>query len=902
MQRSTYSIETHSYYQTGKTTLSDSLLASNGIISSKLSGKVRFLDSREDEQERGITMKSSGISLFFRLVRQITSTESSTPQSPAAGTTQITQDYLINLIDSPGHVDFASEVSTASRLSDGALVLIDAVEGVCTQTIAVLRQAWEEGLRPVLVLNKMDRLITELVLCPSEAYTHLLRILEQVNALMGTLFSEKRMEEDARKYDEEQRRRKANNSQGKDEDEEEDQPWLLEEQDDTELYFSPDRGNVVFASAIDGWAFRTSTFAALYAQKLGVKESILRRTLWGEYYLDPKSRKVYGPAKGKERGLKVMFVHFILENLWSVYNAVTDGDKEKTDKIVKALQLKVNPRDLKSKDSKLVLSAIMSQWLPLSTTILLSVVDHIPSPVEAQRTKLEALFEHVDPELKDAVLSCKSGPGTPVVAYVSKMFSVDKSSMPGRRRIQLTAEQMSERRALMLAAQAKDTGDVMSVPSAGVKLGESSRPEEDDAETLIGFARIYSGTLKADKEIYVLSPKYNPAFPDLYSTKTTVKRLFLMMGRDLEDLDEVPAGNVFAISGLEGSLLKSGTVSSSLKCPNLGGKNGDDFAPIVRVALEASDPSQTPQLLEGLKLLNQADPCVQVILQETGEHVINCAGELHLERCVKDLKERFAKIAIQVSPPIVPFRETLSQEPALGRAPAALGSGDEEQALPTGTVIASTPNGLCEFRLRAVPLPPQVRSFLMSYDIKSAIENRSVEELNVFLEKLQETWDESVKDGEVPDPSFFDNWKSRLWALGPKHIGANLLLNSSTIKPKGWIPEQLQGTVADIPSLSLDETSAKEQALENSVQMGFQLATLSGPLCGEPMAGIAFILETFTLNLDEASMDRKPSFTIPVLPPLINKLQRGNGFLFLVKSFQVFVMPVVKHFWDGQVG
>jgi ribosome assembly protein 1 len=415
----------------------------------------------------------------------------------------------------------------------------------------------------------------------------------------------------------------------------------------------------------------------------------------------------------------------------------------------------------------------------------------------------------------------------------------------------------------MLAAQAKDTGDAMAMPSVpmnGIKIGESPRPEEDDA--LIGFARIYSGTLKADQEIYVLSPKYNPSSPELYSTKTTVKRLFLMMGRDLEDLDEVPAGNVFAISGLECSLLKSGTLSSSLACPNLGGKNGDDFAPIVRVALEASDPSQTPQLLEGLKLLNQADPCVQVILQETGEHVINCAGELHLERCVKDLKERFAKIAIQVSPPIVPFRETLSQEPALGRATAVLVSedgqkGDEEPILPTGTVIAKTPNGLCEFRLRAVPLPPLVRSFLMSYDIKSAIENQSVEELNIFLEKLQETWDESIKDGEVPDPSFFENWKSRLWALGPKHIGANLLLNSSTIKPKGWIPEHLLGTAPDLSALSLEETSAKEQALENSVQIGFQLATLSGPLCGEPMAGISFILESFNLNVDDALMDRK---------------------------------------------
>ncbi|KFM68650.1 Elongation factor Tu GTP-binding domain-containing protein 1, partial [Stegodyphus mimosarum] len=99
------------------------------------------------------------------------------------------QNYLVNLIDSPGHVDFAGEISTAVRLCDGALILVDVVEGVYPQTKVALQQAWKEHIRPLLVLNKIDRLILEWKLTPIDAYAHLVQILEQVNAVMGELFT-----------------------------------------------------------------------------------------------------------------------------------------------------------------------------------------------------------------------------------------------------------------------------------------------------------------------------------------------------------------------------------------------------------------------------------------------------------------------------------------------------------------------------------------------------------------------------------------------------------------------------------------------------------------------------------------------------------------------------------------
>ena len=173
----------------GKTTLSDSLLCSNGLFSAKLAGRLRYLDSTEEEQKRGITMHSSAISLLYKLTTPTATTAAAAivPQveeaaPDAAITGPDSSEYLINLVDSPGHIDFSSDVSTATRsggvcvqspsnpiliitnqhplyprLCDGALIVVDVLEGVCTQTHAVLYKALKERIRPCLVLNKASR-------------------------------------------------------------------------------------------------------------------------------------------------------------------------------------------------------------------------------------------------------------------------------------------------------------------------------------------------------------------------------------------------------------------------------------------------------------------------------------------------------------------------------------------------------------------------------------------------------------------------------------------------------------------------------------------------------------------------------------------------------------------------
>lgn len=147
----------------GKTTFSDSLLAGAGMISEELAGKQLALDFHADEQERGITIDAANVSMVHTLDGQ---------------------DYLINLIDTPGHVDFGGEVTRAMRAIDGAIVLCCAVEGIMPQTETVLRQALRELVKPVLFINKVDRLIKEVKLTPDQMAQRFIKIIDEVNALI----------------------------------------------------------------------------------------------------------------------------------------------------------------------------------------------------------------------------------------------------------------------------------------------------------------------------------------------------------------------------------------------------------------------------------------------------------------------------------------------------------------------------------------------------------------------------------------------------------------------------------------------------------------------------------------------------------------------------------------------
>lgn len=218
----------------GKSTLTDSLVQRAGIISAKNAGSARFTDTRADEQERGVTIKSTAISLFGELPEM-------SDLEDIPGPVKTTKNsFLVNLIDSPGHVDFSSEVTAALRVTDGALVVVDTIEGVCVQTETVLRQALGERIKPVVIINKVDRALLELQLSKEDLFQNFARVIESVNVVISTYFDK---------------------SLG-----------------DVQVY--PEKGTVAFGSGLHGWAFTIRQFANRYAKKFGVDKTKMMDRLW----------------------------------------------------------------------------------------------------------------------------------------------------------------------------------------------------------------------------------------------------------------------------------------------------------------------------------------------------------------------------------------------------------------------------------------------------------------------------------------------------------------------------------------------------------------------------------------------------------------------------------------------
>lgn len=494
-----------------------------------------------------------------------------------------------------------------------------------------------------------------------------------------------------------------------------------------------------------------------------------------------------------------------------------------TEKITKSLNITLPIHVTRSRDPRAILTTLFAAWLPLSTALLVSVIESLPSPPVAQAGRLPGLIDaspgasHIDPTVRDAMVNFKSTKNDPVVAYISKMVSIPESELPANKKRNggmLTPEEAREmgrrKREEIARARALENGTSEStVEGISNALGDASlddstleQEKKEDPEHLIGFARIYSGNLSVGDSVYVLSPKFTPehAHNAPEPQKVTITALYLLMGRGLESLTTVPAGVVFGIGGLEGHILKSGTICSQLEGGiNLAGVNMGS-APIVRVALEPVNPADLEKMVRGLRLLVQSDPCAEYEQFETGEHVLLTAGELHLERCLTDLKERFAKCDIQAGEAIVPYRETIVRADEM-KPPV-------NKELGRGTVIGVTTSKQVTVRLRVRPLPTEVTEFLErnSGAIRRLYSDRRAEEerrkqkiiddndnaaqeveaddalisetntlsLDEFKKQLQDIFNSIKGEREI-----WSNVIEKITAFGPRRTGPNLLIDAT---------------------------------------------------------------------------------------------------------------------------
>eukprot|EP01097_Dermamoeba_algensis_P001727 TRINITY_DN1649_c0_g1_i1.p1 TRINITY_DN1649_c0_g1~~TRINITY_DN1649_c0_g1_i1.p1 ORF type:complete len:848 (-),score=228.32 TRINITY_DN1649_c0_g1_i1:31-2574(-) len=669
----------------GKTTLTDSLIAGCGLIPMDQAGQACHTDSMKLEKEKGITIKSTGISLYFDLSEsQFAHTQASQSQDPR---------YIINLVDSPGHVDFSSEVTAALRVTDGALVVVDCVEGVCVQTETVLRQALTEKIKPTLCINKLDRAFMELQLEAEEMYQSFQRIIESVNSSVSTFVDEAVM---------------------------------------GDLVLSPEKGNVAFCAGKQAWAFTLNTFARLYAKRFGYTEKKMLSCLWGDNYWDDEAKEWSTSSVSKISGKKLQrgFCKFVLEPIKKVFELASNNRKQEVFQLLQKVDVQLRKED-QEKEGKDLIKSCMQNWLPAHVALVEMIINHLPSPVVAQRYRVADLYEGPqDDKAAESIRNCD--PSGPLMIFVSKLVQDSKSNK------------------------------------------------------FVAFGRVFSGTARSGMKVRVLNTNYIPGSKDNIALKT-LQRTLVMMGKNVESMEDVPCGNTIGLVGVDDAILKTATITSDDDQLFPLKQMKYSVSPVVRCAVEPVHPGDLLKLLDGLKKLARSDSLVQCHFEETGEHVIAAAGELHMEVCLAQLKE-LCNVEFTTSDPVVTFKETVT-------------------AVSSINCLSKSPNKHNRLYFSAQPL---------GEDLTLAIEDGKISALQDPKSRMKSL-------------SFDFNWNpdegKKIWCFGPNNSGANIVVDMS--KGQQMIHE-----------------------IKDSVSAAFQWVTDSGVLCEESLRGCRFNIIDAHLHAD----------------------------------------------------
>jgi elongation factor 2 len=467
----------------------------------------------------------------------------------------------------------------------------------------------------------------------------------------------------------------------------------------------------------------------MYAEKFGVPVAKLMSKLWGENFFNPKTKKwSKKPAEDNVRS----FCMYILDPIYKVFDCIMNFKKDETDKLLDKLGVKGKMKHEElQQEGKPLMKAVMRNWLPAGDTMFQMITVHLPSPVTAQKYRTDMLYEGpLDDECATGMKNCD--PNGHLMMYISKM-----------------------------------------VPTS-------------DKGRFYAFGRVFSGRIATGQKVRIMGPNFVPGKKeDLY--EKSVQRTILMMGSRIEAIEDVPCGNICGLVGVDQYLVKTGTITTFKEAHNLKVMKFS-VSPVVRVAVEPRNAADLPKLVEGLKRLAKSDPMVQCMIEESGEHIIAGAGELHLEICLKDLEEDHAQIPLKKSDPVVSYRETVTEESSQ-------------------MCLSKSPNKHNRLFMKAVPMPDGLPE-----DIdKGEVSNKQ---------------DFKIRGRYLADKYEYDITEARkIWCFGPDTMGPNIVIDAT--KGVQYLNE-----------------------IKDSVVAGFQWASKEGVLCDENMRGCRFNIYDVTLHTD----------------------------------------------------
>jgi len=323
-------------------------------------------------------------------------------------------------------------------------------------------------------------------------------------------------------------------------------------------------------------------------------------------------------------------------------------------------------------------------------------------------------------------------------------------------------------------------------PKGPLMMYISKMVPTSDKGRFYAFGRVFSGTIATGQRVRIQGPHYKPGSKEDLNIKN-IQRTVLMMGRTVEQIPDVPAGNTVALVGVDQFILKSGTLTTIESAHNITPMKYS-VSPVVKVAVKPKDGKDLPKLVEGLKKLSKSDPLVVCTTEESGEHVIAGCGELHVEICLKDLREEYAQCDFIMSDPVVSYRETVG-------------------ALSSQTCLSKSPNKHNRLYITAEPIDEELSKAIE--DGPAGPKADPKERAKLYRDKFD--WDE--------------NSARKIWGWGPETDGANVVV---------------------------DQTTAVQymNEIKEHVHSAFQWTTKEGPLCEENMRGIRFNLMDCTLHAD----------------------------------------------------